>query len=109
MSSTHTPDIRSLFEAALSEYEKRAGTNLIDNKLSSKLKSCDSADSVIVVLQDQAQAFRKYKGDNGKIMIRLNQTVNVLYTLSTSTVLVEGIGIVGWLLFFHGHATILLV
>ncbi|KAH8989880.1 hypothetical protein EDB86DRAFT_1841816 [Lactarius hatsudake] len=94
MSSTHTLDIRSLFEAALSEYEKRAGTNLIDNELSFKLKSCDSADSILAVIQDQAQAFQTYRGDNGKITRRLKQAVNVLHTVSTSAVFMEGIGIV---------------
>jgi hypothetical protein len=101
MPSTHTPVIRSLFEAALSEYEKRAGTNLIKNELSSKLKTCNCAEDVIAVLQDQAQAFQKYRGDRGTIMIRLKQAVNVLYTLSTSRVVGQGIGmVVGWLLFF---------
>ncbi|KAH8994266.1 hypothetical protein EDB92DRAFT_319590 [Lactarius akahatsu] len=93
MSSTLSPDIQSLFGSALSEYEKRTGTSLTDNELSSRLRSCDSADSVIAVLQDQAQAFRKYRGDRGRVMIRLNQAVNALYTLSTSPVLVGGIGI----------------
>ena len=110
MSSTHLPDIRSLFEVALNEYEKRAGTNLIDNELSSKLKNCHSADSVIEVLQDQAKEFRNYRGDGGRMMSRFKQVVNVLYTLSTSAVLVEGIGlVVGSLLFLHSYATIPLV
>ncbi|KAN0136649.1 hypothetical protein V8E53_005419 [Lactarius tabidus] len=93
-SSTHTPDIRSLFEAALSEYEKRAGTNLIENELTSKLKGCNCADEVTAVLQDRAQAFQKYRGDRGKIMIRLKQAVNVLYNLSTSTVVGQSIGMI---------------
>lgn len=101
MSSTHDPDIRSLFEAALSEYEKRAGTNLIKSELTSKLQGCNSADDVIAVLQDQAQSFQKYRGDHGTIMIRLKQAVNVLYNLSTNTAVGQGIGmVVRWLLFF---------
>jgi hypothetical protein len=102
MSSTHTPDVKSLFETALSEYEKRAETSLIETELSAKLKSCNCPDDVIAVLQDQAQAFQKYRGDRGTMMIRLKQAVNVLYNLSTSTVVGQSIGtIVGWLLFFH--------
>ncbi|KAH9017589.1 hypothetical protein EDB84DRAFT_1566769 [Lactarius hengduanensis] len=58
MSSTIS-DRRSLFEAALSEYEKRSGTNLIGNDLVLELEYCDySTDTVITVLQDQARAFR---------------------------------------------------
>jgi hypothetical protein len=99
MSSIHTPDIKSLFKTALSEYEKRGETSLIETELSAKLKS---PDDVIAVLQDQAQAFQKYRGDRGTMMIRLKQAVNVLYNLSTSTVVGQSIGtIVGWLLFFH--------
>ena len=94
MSLTLTPDVQSLFEAALSEYEKRAGTNLIKSELSSKLKTCNSADDVIAVLQDQAKAFQKYRGDRGTMMKRLKQAVNVLYNLSTNTVVGQGIGMV---------------
>ncbi|KAN0135783.1 hypothetical protein V8E53_006235 [Lactarius tabidus] len=92
MSSTHTPDIKSLFEVALSEYEKRAETSLIESELSAKLKSSNCPDDVIAVLQDQAQAFQKYRGDRGTMMIRLKQAVNVLYNLSTSTVVGQSIG-----------------
>ena len=110
MSSEHTSDIRSLFEAALNEYEKRAGTNLINNELSSKLTSCDTADSVIAVLQDQAQEFRDYRRDGGRMISRFKQVVNLLHTLSTSTVLAEGIGlVVGWPLYLHSYVTIPLV
>ena len=110
MSSTLSPDIQLLFKAALSEYEKRAGTNLIDNELSSKLKSCDSAAEVIALLEEQAKAFQEYRGDpERKVILRLKKVVNVLYAVSTSDVLVEGIGVVGWVSFFHGHGTILLV
>ena len=94
MSSTLTPDIQSLFEAALSEYEKRAGTNLLKNELSSKFKTCNCADDVIAVLQGQAKAFQKYRGDHGTMMKRLKQAVNALYNLSTSTVVEQSIGMV---------------
>ena len=96
MSSSLSPDIQSLFEAALKEYEKRAGTNLIENELTSKLRSCHSPENVILVLQKQAKAFQEYRGDpQGKVIGRLKQVVNVLYSVSTSDVLVESVGIVG--------------
>ena len=100
MSSTLSPDIQSLFEAALKEYEKRVGTNLIKTKLVSKLRECNSPANVMTVLQKQAQAFQEYRGDPGKVIRRLNQVVNVLYSVSTSDVIIEGVGIVGWVLFF---------
>ena len=94
MYSTHTSDIQSLFEAALSEYKKRVGTNLIKSELSAKLKTCTCEEDVIAVLQDQAQAFQKYRGDKGTMMEQLKQAVNALYNFSSSTVVGQGIGMV---------------
>ncbi|KAH9993402.1 hypothetical protein BJV77DRAFT_1067265 [Russula vinacea] len=93
MSTNPSPELKSLFEAALNEFEKRAGTNLIQHQIIDKLVNCGSADSVIEVLQEQAQAFRNFRGDDGKLMTWLKRTVNVLYTLSTSDVLREDISL----------------
>ena len=89
-------DFRSLFETALREYEKQAGTNLLDNRLTIKLQSCDSADDISAVLQGQAQAFHKFRGDDGKLIRWLKRTVHVLHALSTSSALGEGVGLVSW-------------
>ena len=87
-------NLRSLFETALREYEKQAGTNLLDNSLTIELRNCDSPDDINAVLQEQAQAFHRSRGDNGKLNKWLKRTVHVLHTLSTSSVLGEGIGLV---------------
>jgi hypothetical protein len=94
MSTNPPPELTLLFEAALNEFEKRAGSNLVQHQVIQKLQSCESADSVIDVLQDQAQAFRNFRGDDGRLMKWFKRTVNVLYTLSTSDVLSEGISLV---------------
>jgi hypothetical protein len=91
MSINPSPDLKSLFETALNEFERRTGTNLVQHQIIDKLVTCDSANSVIDVLQQQAQAFRNFRGDDGKLMEWLKRTVNVLYTLSTSAVLGEGV------------------
>ena len=65
---------------------------MVQHQITDKLVNCDSADSVIGVLKEQAQALRNFRGDDGKLMTWLKRTVNVLYTLSTSGVLGEGIG-----------------
>lgn len=87
-------NIQSLFETALKEYEKQAGTNLLGNRLIIKLQGCDSADAINAVLQEQAQAFHKFRGDDGKLTRWLKRTVNVLYTLSTSSALGAVVGLV---------------
>ncbi len=96
MSINPPPELKSLFEAALNEFEDRTGTNLVQHQITDKLVNCQSADSVIDVLQEQAQAFRNFRGDDGRVMTWLKQTVNVLHSLSTtgSGVLGEGVGLV---------------
>ena len=94
MSINPPPELKLLFETALNEFEKRAGTNLVQHQIADKLVNCGSADSVIDVLQEQAQASHNFRGDDGKLMTWLKRAVNVLYTLSTSGVLGEGIGLV---------------
>jgi hypothetical protein len=87
-------NLRSLFDAALKEYEKQAGTNLLDSRLIVRLQSCESADAISAVLQEQAQAFHTFRGGDGKLIGWLKRTVNVLYTLSTSSALGAGVGLV---------------
>ncbi|KAN0120604.1 hypothetical protein V8E52_004431 [Russula decolorans] len=93
MSIDPSPELKLLFEAALNEFENRTGTNLVQHQVVDKLVNCQSADSVIDVLQEQAQAFRNFRGDDGRVMTWLKQTVDVLDSLSTSGVLGEGIGL----------------
>jgi hypothetical protein len=92
--SINFPELKSLIESALDEFEKRAGTNLLQHQIIDKLANCQSADSVIDVLQEEALAFRNFRGDGGKLMTWLKRIVNVLHTLSTSGILGEGIGLV---------------
>jgi hypothetical protein len=94
MSNNPPPELKSLFETALNEFEKRAGTSLVQHPIIDKLVNCESADSVIDVLQEQAQAFRSFRGGDGKLMTWLKRTVNVLYALSTSDVISGAISLV---------------
>ncbi|KAH9176596.1 hypothetical protein EDB89DRAFT_78705 [Lactarius sanguifluus] len=84
---------RSLFETALQEYEKKAGTILLDNPITVKLQNCNSAEAINDVLQEQAQTFQKFRGNDGKFAKWLKRTVHVLHTLSTSSALGEGVGL----------------
>jgi hypothetical protein len=93
-SFSSTSSFQGLFNAALQDYENQTGTKLAEHPLSKKLEACDSVDSIIAIFQEQAQIFRKFKGDDGKIMKSIKSSVNILYTLSNSTLLGEGIGLV---------------
>ena len=82
----------SLFNAALQDYADQTGTKLDDHPVAKQLESCDSVDSISSVLQEHARRFTKSRGDDGRIMKCLKRAIHVLYTLSTSTALGEGIG-----------------
>ena len=85
---------RILFESALQEYQTQTGTTLADHPLAEKLQHCDSIESITTVLQEQARAFREFRGGDGRVMKSLKTVVSVLYTLSVSTALDEVIGLV---------------
>jgi hypothetical protein len=86
-----TYSFQDLFNAALQDYQNQTGKNLIDHPFAKQLESRDSVDSVIAILQEQAQISRGFRGDDGKLMKSLKYSVNILYTLSITT---AGIGLV---------------
>lgn len=53
--------------------------NLLQRQIIDKLVNCQSANSFLDVLQEQAQAFRNFLGDDSKLMTCFKRTVNVLY------------------------------
>jgi hypothetical protein len=83
-----------LFNAALQDYANQTGTKLDEHPLVKQLESCDSVDSITSFLRGHARKFHEFRGEDGKIMKSLKCAVHVLYTLSTSTALGEGIGLV---------------
>jgi hypothetical protein len=85
---------QSLFETALERFEKQTGTSLAQHPLAIKLDACKTVESIDAVLREQAQTFRQFRGDDGKVIKCLKRVVHVLHTLSTSGVLGEGIGLV---------------
>jgi hypothetical protein len=95
MSQPSSESFESIFNAALEDYAKRSGTRLDErHPLVKQLESCDSVDSISSVIEEHARRFRKFRGEDGILMISLKGAVQVLYTLSTSAVLRERIGIV---------------
>jgi hypothetical protein len=85
---------RGLFEHALQDYEKQTGTKLAGHPLAEQLQSCSSIDSVLAILQQQAQAFSEFRGSNGRIMKSLKSAVSAIHALSSSTTLSEVISMV---------------
>src|SRR5712691_3190331 len=85
----------SIFNAALEDYAKRSGTRLDEHhSLVKQLEKCNSVDSISSTIREHARRVREFRGEDGKMMKSLKGAVQVLYTLSTSTVLGGGISIV---------------
>src|SRR6266478_832854 len=85
---------QTLFDAALQDYENQTGNSLVDHPFARQLEECDSVDSVAAILQEQSRGFREFRGGDGNLMKSVMRSVDVLYTLSVSTILGEGIGLV---------------
>jgi hypothetical protein len=94
--SHHSPPsrFRVQFESALREYQKQTKTSLASHPLAEQLRSCDSVESVTMVLQDQARASSELRDRDGRIMKSLGPIVSVLYAISASIALDEAIGLV---------------
>jgi hypothetical protein len=91
MSHTHPTSTPSKFQLildnALKAYKKRTKNDLLTHPLADRLKACDSASSILTLLQEQVQEFNESQASNTKW---LDPTVNVL--LAFSGTLGEGVG-----------------
>jgi len=85
---------RPLFKAALAEYEKQTKTKLVDHPFYLELSTCNSVQSITTTVLHQAEAFRRFRGDDAKVMKCLKGAVHALHTLSTSGLLGGAIGLV---------------
>ena len=89
-----------MLDVALIEYKKKTGEDLQAVSLASELQSCESVDSVLDILRNQAKAFER-SGDQ-KLMKWIDPLVHVLYTFSGA--LGDGIGVVSITNPIHGDS-----
>ena len=77
---------QAIFDAALKEYSKKTGKDIVTDPITVKLRSCTSPDAVLNVLQEGAQAFNDFRNGNRKVQLmkKLKPTVDVLHALSIS-------------------------
>jgi hypothetical protein len=69
-----------MLDAALVEYKKKTGNDLLAHRLADELQTCGSADAVLNILRDQAKSFEK--SGNQKLMKWIDPLIHVLYTFS---------------------------
>jgi hypothetical protein len=79
-----------MLDAALAEYKKKTGDDLLAHWLATELQTCDSVDSVMDILRDQAKTFEQ-SGDQ-KLMRWIDPLVHVLHTFSDA--LGDGVSLV---------------
>jgi len=94
MSLSPSASFLLLYNSALQDYTTQTGTNLVDHPFAKQLENCESVDSISSLLQENVQRFHEFRREDGKITKSLKCAVHVLHTLSTGTVLGEGIGLV---------------
>jgi len=76
----------------LDEYQTVTGKSLDTHPFATQLDDCNSPEAFSNVLRTQAQALRKSRKGDEKLMGWLDPTINILYTFSGT--LGEGIGLV---------------
>jgi hypothetical protein len=92
--SSSSSTFRILFDAALQDYRDKTGNALIDHPIAKQLETCESVDSITTVLQEQAQSFREFTENSGRLMKAINSSVDILCTPSISSALNDAIGLV---------------
>ncbi|KAF8259318.1 hypothetical protein EI94DRAFT_1707201 [Lactarius quietus] len=80
--STSSPNFETIFAAALKEYNKQTKKDIASHPIAAELKSCDSPNAVLTVLQTQVQTFDRSQSANERWTKLLDPTVNVLYAFS---------------------------
>ncbi|KAH8979516.1 hypothetical protein EDB83DRAFT_2327091 [Lactarius deliciosus] len=81
--TTSTPsDFKSILDAALTEYKKKTGKELLDHPLATEVQRCDSVDAIKAIFQGQAKAFQRFKDGDQRLMKWISPVVDILYTFS---------------------------
>ncbi|KAH9027509.1 hypothetical protein EDB83DRAFT_2319668 [Lactarius deliciosus] len=89
--SASSSQFELIINAALSEFKKKTGKDLLNGFLANKLNTCDSVEAVMIIIEGQAEAFDKFKNGGSKLMKWVRSSVHVLYTISTA--LGDGVGV----------------
>src|SRR5712671_1186619 len=91
-SGPSTDNFTQIINAALNEYQTVTGKRLDTHPFATQLNTCHTPEAVLTLFQTQAEAFRKSRQGDEKLMKWLDPTVHILFTLSAT--LGEGVGLV---------------
>jgi len=85
-SETSSANFEALLNEALTKYTQKTGKNLRDHPLASNIDSCNSAESFLVLFQQQAQDFEQFRNGDSKLIEWLRPVVDGLLFISNSGV-----------------------
>ena len=80
--STPPSNFKSILDAALSEYKKKTGKELLDHPLATEVQRCKSVDAILAILQGQAREFQRFRDGDQRLMKWISPVVDVLYKFS---------------------------
>jgi len=90
--ATSSSNFQSILDAALDDYHKHTGIDLIKHPSAAQLQDCHSPENVVQLLQERESSFKDYREKHRNLIDYLRPVVNVIHALSG--ILGEGAGLV---------------
>ena len=76
--STSNSNLASIFNTALDSYKRKTKRDLATDPLLPRLRSCESPEAILTVLQEQIPAYSQFQNDDDGLTKWVTPTVNVL-------------------------------
>lgn len=105
--STPPSNLKPILDAALSDYKRNTGKELLDYPLATELQRCGTVDAVLAILQDQSRAFQQFKDGDQGLMKWIGPLVQVIFAFSGTLVLGDVGQVLFWSLIRGGSTRIL--
>jgi hypothetical protein len=96
--SIEPSNLKQILDAALSDYKKTTGNELLDQPLATEVQRCDTVNDVLTILQDQAKELQQFKDGDHRLMEQIGPLTQVLFAFSGTL----GVGDVDLVLLLRG-------
>lgn len=80
--TTSSPTFQSILDAALDNYSKKTGIDLIKHHSVDRLRNCRSPDDVLQILSERESAFKEYRDKYRNLIDHLRPIVQVVHAFS---------------------------
>jgi hypothetical protein len=81
-STMPSASFQPLLDAALADYTKQIGIDPVKHPFVDQLRSCNSPDDVLKILEGKANEFKDFRDGNRKLIDSLNPVVKVIHAFS---------------------------